>query len=161
MKSNLIIMGVCGTGKSTLGKALAKSLGVRFIDGDDLHPQANIDKMRAGKPLDDADRLPWFDSVVQQLDTQSPCIIACSALKRVYRQRLRESKTPLQFIFLDGPSDLIKQRLSNRDEHFMQASMLLSQLDTLEKPCDERDVITVSIAQSIAQQLEQIKPFIA
>jgi gluconokinase len=157
MKSNLIVMGVCGTGKSTLGIALAEALGMHFIDGDDLHPSNNIDKMRQGQPLDDDDRWPWFDKIVQHLEADFPCIIACSALKFSYRERLRQSHQPLTFIFLDGLSELIEQRLHLRGGHFMQANMLSSQLNTLEKPIDEDDVLTLSISLPIDQQIKQVR----
>ncbi|GGF81128.1 gluconokinase [Alteromonas lipolytica] len=150
----IIIMGVSGSGKSTLGERLATVLGARFIDGDDLHPQHNIAKMSRGEALTDSDRAPWLSAIAaraQQLIEQSvSSVIVCSALKRDYRDSFRAHISNLRFVFLDGDFDLIKARMLAREGHFMQAEMLQSQFDTLERPDkSERDIISADISLPI------------
>jgi len=157
MSNKFIIMGVCGTGKTTLGLALAKTLGIDFCDGDDLHPAANIDKMSRGIPLNDHDRQPWLETIRDKLHANSGQIIACSALKQTYRNTLREGNAGLKFIFLQGDKKLIQQRLEQRQRHYMASNMLTSQLATLEPPAtEEDDVVWVDIQASTAQQLASI-----
>jgi len=132
-----IIMGVSGSGKTTIGKALAKALDMPFYDADDFHPPDNVDKMQAGQPLTDADRRPWLEDLAKQI--QHWCekrggVLACSALKESYRQLLMSSGVPVQWIYLKGELELIQQRMHARDDHFMPTTLLQSQFDTLEEP---------------------------
>ena len=125
-------MGVSGSGKSTVGIALARALGVSFVDGDDLHPAANKTKMAAGQPLKDDDRWPWLDSVGEVLASSAPGIVACSALRRAYRDRIRHHVPTAFFVHLSGSSELIADRLAGREHEYMPATLLGSQLDILE-----------------------------
>jgi gluconokinase len=144
----IIIMGVSGSGKSTIGEQLADATGGAFFDGDDFHPPANVAKMHAGIPLDDADRLPWLQRLRQlieeQADKPAPSVIACSALKRTYRDILAPGGDPrVRFVYLQGSFELIAARLHARHGHFMPESLLRSQFDALEVP---QDALTVDIA---------------
>ncbi|WP_439572251.1 gluconokinase [Phreatobacter sp.] len=145
----LIVMGVSGSGKSTVGVSLARALGWDFRDGDAFHPASNVDKMRSGAPLTDADRWPWLDAIaahVTALEARGGhVVIACSALKRVYRNRLRASGGRLRFVYLDGSFALIKARMKARSGHFMPASLLESQFATLEPPAADEGAIRVAI----------------
>jgi carbohydrate kinase (thermoresistant glucokinase family) len=151
----LIVMGVSGCGKSTVGGALARQLGLDMIDGDDLHLPESVAKMRSGVALEDTDRWPWLDRVAQVLAQQDPGpgrIVACSALRRSYRDRIRRQVPGLRFIFLDGSFDLIRERLSARLGHYMQPGLLQSQFETLERPgIDEVDVLTLPVDQTVTQ----------
>jgi gluconokinase len=139
----VVVMGVSGTGKSTIGRGLAEALGLPFVEGDDLHPDANVAKMAAGIPLTDADRAPWLDRVAARLD--EPVVITCSALKRSYRDRLRRAAPDLVLVYLHGTRELLAERMAQRDGHFMPTSLLDSQLATLEEPAADEDVIPVDI----------------
>jgi gluconokinase len=131
----VVIMGVSGCGKSSVGEGLAARLGIPYRDGDDLHPPANVDKMRAGVPLTDADRWPWLDRVAEVLATEAPVIVGCSALRRAYRDRLRAGAGgPVQFVHLTGSRDVIAARMSARTGHYMPTSLLDSQFAALEVP---------------------------
>ncbi len=151
MNKNIIIMGVSGCGKSTVGGLLAAELGASFFDGDDYHPASNIDKMASGVALSDEDRRPWLDKLVRVMrDVDSSSVMACSALKKAYRDTLRRAGNVL-LVYLHGSQEVLLERLtvrSNTSDHFMSASMLDSQLATLEEPTDEAEVLTVSIDQS-------------
>jgi len=139
----LVVMGVTSTGKTETGTALALRLGAAFVDGDDLHPPANRAKMAAGTPLDDADRAPWLATVGRTLgEVPGDCVIACSALKRAYRTAIeRAARQPVTFLWLDGPRDVIAERMAARTGHFMPTSLLDSQIATLEPPGpDERAI---------------------
>ena len=145
----LVVMGVSGSGKSTIAAQLAGRLGLPYLDGDDLHPQSNVDKMHAGRPLDDDDRWPWLDRVAAALNDRAAAggvVVACSALKRSYRDRLRDGTGGrVRFAFLDVGFDEIERRLKKRVHHFMPKQLLQSQFDTLQRPGpDEADVSTVS-----------------
>lgn len=129
----LVVMGVSGCGKSTLGAALAARLGAGFVDADPLHPAANLAKMAAGEPLTDADRWPWLDAVAAVLRDRAPVVVACSALRRAYRDRLRAARG-VRFVHLAAPREVILARMTTRQDHFMPASLLASQYDTLEPP---------------------------
>ena len=133
----IILMGVAGTGKTTVGRLLAKELGWRFYEGDDFHPPANVEKMRRGEPLTDRDRRPWLDAlraVIQgALEKNDNGIMACSALKRSYRARLRVSEQVV-FAYLAAAPDVIRRRLEKRTGHFMNPSLLESQFAALETP---------------------------
>ncbi|MFE8049010.1 gluconokinase [Brenneria goodwinii] len=149
----IIIMGVSGTGKSSIGLALANRLNAKFIDGDDLHPRANIQKMASDQPLNDDDRLPWLErlsdvaySLQQKHETG---FLVCSALKKRYRDRLREGNDNMTFLWLNGDYDLVLQRMKQRAGHFMPESLLTSQFATLEPPDkQETDVIPIDIDAS-------------
>nr|WP_234881915.1 gluconokinase [Agrobacterium larrymoorei] len=142
-------MGVCGCGKTSVGERLASTLGCRFIEGDSRHPVANVEKMRHGIPLDDADRWPWLNVLGTELG-DARTIISCSALKRSYRDLLRaRAGRPVTFVFLQGTRTLLASRMGAREGHYMPLSLLDSQLATLELPQSERDVVTVEIDQPL------------
>lgn len=154
---NIVVMGVCGCGKSTVGAMLANNLGASFIDGDDLHPRANIEKMQSGTPLNDEDRKPWLERISDVFFSISrrerSCVIACSALKKKYRDEIRKSGKII-FIHLYGDKDLIMQRMSKRSGHYMKENMIDSQFATLEFPKDEELVINISIDAPIGDIVE-------
>jgi gluconokinase len=139
-KGAAVIMGVASCGKTSVGQALAAALGVDFIEGDRLHPKANVEKMSAGIPLTDEDRWPWLSLVGEALQGSSGRIASCSALKRSYREHIAAAAArPVSFVFLDGSVELLRQRIAARKGHFMPPSLLASQLATLERPAsDER-----------------------
>lgn len=140
----IIMMGVTGCGKSVVGAQLAAEIGADFIDGDDLHPEVNIAKMAAGIPLTDDDRWGWLDKVADTARSHPQLVISCSALKYTYRERLRyKIGRTVQFIFLDISFQTSLDRLSHRAEHFMPVSLVESQFNTLERPVNESDVITI------------------
>ena len=143
-------MGVSGSGKSTVGAGIASALGLHFIDGDGLHTATSVAKMQAGTPLQDEDRWPWLDRIGTSLADAGHwpqgVALACSALKRAYRDRIRRAAPDVRFVFLDGPADLIGSRMAGRTGHYMPGTLLQSQLRTLEAPGpDEPDVVRVSI----------------
>jgi carbohydrate kinase (thermoresistant glucokinase family) len=156
----IVVMGVSGCGKSSVGLALAEALGARFIDGDDLHPEANKAKMAAGIPLNDDDRWPWLDLVGEAL-AKSNTVVACSALKRVYRERILAAAPGTFFVHLHGTRELLAQRMNARPNHFMPVSLLDSQLNTLELlGADEPGVmldIALPIDQLVAAALTDLK----
>ncbi|MGF6191873.1 gluconokinase [Serratia sp. 2723] len=146
----IILMGVSGSGKSTIGAAVAREIKAKFIDGDDLHPRANIQKMASGQPLNDEDRAPWLqrlnDAAYSLNHKNESGIIVCSALKRRYRDLLRKDNDNMVFIYLKGSFEVILARLQARSGHFMPTDLLKSQFDALEEPSvDEKDVICVDI----------------
>ena len=147
----IIVMGVSGSGKSTVGLGLAEALGWDFRDGDSFHPPANVAKMRSGAPLTDDDRWPWLDAIGTHMAalerTGGHVVIACSALKRVYRDRLRASGARLRFVHLDGTFALIDARMRARRDHFMPPSLLESQFATLESPAADENAVTVPIEE--------------
>ena len=150
MTSPIVVMGVSGSGKSTVGAALAQRLRVPFADADDFHPAANIAKMTAGHALDDDDRYPWLEAIGDWL-AQHPggAVISCSALKRKYRDQLRRHCADLTFLHLSGSTAVIQRRQASRPGHFMPASLLASQFETLEPlDADERG-ISIDVDQSI------------
>ena len=150
-------MGVAGCGKSSVGAALSERLGIPYRDGDDLHPPANVAKMAAGTPLGDEDRWPWLDRVAAVLSTGAPVIVGCSALRRAYRDRLRQGAgAPVRFVHLAGDCALVAARMAARQGHFMPAALLDSQFATLEPPGPDEDALTVSIAPTTAQVVEAI-----
>jgi len=156
----VIIFGVSGAGKTTVGKLLAHELDWDFIEADDFHPPANIEKMRSGHPLTDQDRWPWLDclrNVIQQsLCAGENAVLACSALKRDYRDRLRVS-VEVTFVFLRGEYALIEKRLRNRHGHFMKEALLQSQFDDLEEPQPGENVLTVELEGTPKEIVERIK----
>lgn len=147
----IVVMGVSGCGKSSVGSALAEALGARFIDGDDLHPEANKAKMGAGIPLDDDDRWPWLDLVGKALAEGAGTVIACSALKRAYRDRIRATAPNTFFVHLDGTREILQQRLGGRKGHFMPATLLDSQLAILEPLETDEFGSVIDIDQSLSQ----------
>lgn len=134
MPQLIAVMGVSGSGKTTVGAALAQRLRVPFSDADDFHPQANIDKMSAGIPLDDADRAPWLASIGSWLATHAATggVVSCSALKRDYRDTLRAAAPGTLFVHLSGDQDVVRKRVAGRPGHFMPASLVATQFATLE-----------------------------
>jgi gluconokinase len=159
----LVVMGVSGCGKTTLTQALAAAIGLRAVDGDDLHLPESVRKMSAGIALSDDDRWPWLDRVAATLaskresDAHSGCVVACSALRRAYRDHLRERVPGLRFVFLDGDAALLHQRMAQRAGHFMQLQLLESQLNTLERPGkNEDDVLTLQADQLLTEQVAQV-----
>jgi carbohydrate kinase (thermoresistant glucokinase family) len=152
----LVVMGVSGCGKSTVAQGIASALGLRMVDGDDLHLPQSVAKMSAGIALDDSDRWPWLDRIghylAQEDDAPGGRVVACSALKRAYRDRIRSHIPNVLFMFLDGDAELIRQRMAQRVGHYMQPELLDSQLQTLERPGpDEADVMAFDITLSAAQ----------
>ncbi|PRX96542.1 gluconokinase [Allonocardiopsis opalescens] len=150
----IVVMGVSGAGKTSVGERLAAALGGGFVDADDLHPAENIRKMSAGIPLDDADRRPWLDRVAAKLRERSASgattVIACSALRRGYRDRIRRGAgVPVFFVHLDGTEETIAERLSGRAGHFMPMSLLVTQLRTLEALEPDEAGITVDIRGTV------------
>ena len=145
----IVVMGVSGTGKSTVAAILAERLGFQLEEGDDLHPAENVAKMASGQPLTDEDRWPWLDRIRawidERLDTQTPGVVTCSALRKVYRDRLRAPG--VVFVHLNGTREEIFGRLSAREGHFMPASLLDSQLATLETLQPDEDGITVALGR--------------
>lgn len=145
----LVIMGVSGTGKTVVGRQVAEALGVAFIDGDDLHTPENKAKMAAGIPLTDADRMPWLAAIATELSRRPAPLIACSALRRRYRDRLRIDAPNTFFIHLDGPRAVIADHLARRAHEFMSPTLLDSQLATLEALTPDEAHMVVSIEQSL------------
>ncbi|MEM9795493.1 MAG: gluconokinase [Pseudomonadota bacterium] len=143
----IVVMGVTSTGKSLMGAMLAEALGGRFVDGDDLHPQANRAKMADGIALTDADRWPWLDRVGAMLAGEGTIVVACSALKRAYRDRIRGAAGPVIFVHLHGEKDVIAERMAAREGHFMPVSLLDSQLETLEAPGPQERTVAGDIAR--------------
>jgi gluconokinase len=146
----VVVMGVSGSGKSTVAARIAAAMGLHFIDGDALHLPGSVAKMKAGIALEDDDRWPWLDRIGARLadGAQGPegVVVACSALKKAYRDRLRRAAPGVRFVFLDGPAALIESRLAGRSGHFMPGALLASQLETLEIPgSGEGDVLRVSV----------------
>ena len=154
MTLRIVVMGVSGCGKSSVGEALSARLAVPYRDGDDLHPPANVEKMRAGVPLTDEDRWPWLDRVAEVLRAQAPVIVGCSALKRRYRDRIRQAGT-VTFVFLEGSRDLIASRMAARKRHYMPPSLLDSQFAALEPPGPD-EAIAVSIDQPLSAIVDEV-----
>lgn len=154
-----IVMGVSGSGKSTIGEGLATRLGQPFIDGDSLHPAANREKMAHGIPLDDADRQPWLEAIVAEMDRHRAAgeslVLACSALKRRYRDFLRGSHDDVRFVYLQASRELLAQRLGQRSGHFFDPHLLDSQLATLEEPSPD-EALRVGVGLSPAETIEGI-----
>jgi gluconokinase len=156
----IVIMGVSGAGKTTIGSLLAERLGFAFLEGDQFHPHANVAKMQRGEPLDDADRWPWLDRLAAELrgarNEGHGLVLTCSALKRAYRERLRAGVPELQFVWLDGDRTVIQARLGRRKGHFMPSTLLESQFTALEEPGPEESVVRVSIDRAPAEIVTEI-----
>lgn len=151
--ARIVLMGVSGSGKSAVGALLAERLGACYFDADPLHPGENIAKMRRGEPLTDADRAPWLDAVGRTLADAPPiAIVGCSALKRAYRDRIRQRVgAPVVFVHLSGSRDLIAIRMRGRSGHFMPLSLLDSQFAALEPPAADEHAVTVDIDRPLAE----------
>lgn len=156
--TKLVIMGVSGCGKTTVGAALAVALAGTYVDGDDLHPAKNIAKMSTGTPLHDADRWPWLDRVAEALTSRhETTIIGCSALKRAYRNRIRaKAGEPVLFVHLSGTREEIARRMENRPGHFMPASLLDSQFAALEDPQPDEYAVTIAIDHPLVEILKKL-----
>lgn len=162
MTPRILLMGVSGSGKSTVGARLSASLAIPFADADDFHPPANVQKMARGEALTDADRLPWLDALGQWLAAQRDGgVIGCSALRRAYRDRLRTHAPGLRILHLSGNPALIAERQGARQNHFMPASLMASQFATLEAPGPEERAIILDITRPpdllAAQAIAQLK----
>ena len=153
-------MGVSGSGKSTIADALARGLGWRYEDGDKFHPATNVAKMRAGHPLTDEDRWPWLRAIADEIDrtckANERAVVACSALKRAYRDLLVHGRDDVRIVFLNGTQDLIAERLAVRKGHFMPPGLLASQFMTLEPPQPGERPLTVSIDASVETIVDDI-----
>lgn len=156
----VVLMGVSGSGKTTVAERLAKQLGWQFIEGDKLHPPANVEKMRQGIPLTDADRAPWLDRIGEELRswaaTGQSGVLTCSALKRAYRDRIRSARPDVRFVYLKGSEALIRSRVAARHHEYMPASLLRSQFDVLEAPSPDEPVVTIDAGGSPDAQVAAI-----
>ncbi len=156
----LIVMGVSGAGKTTIGETLAARLGWPYEDADTFHPASNVAKMSAGQPLTDEDRLPWLKAIATEIDRACSAgehvVIGCSALKRAYRDVLTQGRTDVRLIYLDGTQSLIADRLSHRKGHFMPPGLLISQFAALEPPTPDERPVTVSIDAEVELIVDRI-----
>jgi gluconokinase len=161
MNRNLyVVMGITGSGKSTVGERLAKALGVDFVEGDDYHPPENVRRMAAGIPLTDNDRADWLRALAARLreanQSGAGIVVTCSALKRSYRDFLRAAAPEVQFVYLKGSRTLVAERVTGRRGHFMPVSLLDSQLDTLEEPESDEHALTCDIKDSPQQIVDDL-----
>jgi gluconokinase len=156
----VIVFGVSGAGKTTIGKLLAEELGWRFLEADDFHPRTNIEKMRRGRPLTDEDRWPWLERLREQLmrsvAAKENAVLACSALKRAYRGRLRVSDD-VKFVFLRGDYALIAEQLCHRRGHFMNPTLLKSQFADLEEPGSDEGALAIELGRTPEELVKEIK----
>ncbi len=156
----VIVFGVSGAGKTTIGKLLSEQLGWKFYEADDFHPNANIEKMHSGRPLSDEDRWPWLDrlreQIVRSIAGKENAVLACSALKRAYRERLRVGED-VRFVFLRGDYMLIENQLRRRRGHFMNPELLKSQFADLEEPGQGEDVLTIELGRTPEELVDEIK----
>jgi carbohydrate kinase (thermoresistant glucokinase family) len=154
----IVVMGVSGCGKTTVGRALAAELGLPYVEGDELHPPQNVQRMAAGVPLTDADREGWLQQIAARLAAAGDgMVVSCSALKRSYRDLLRRAAPDLRLVHLHGPRELLAARLATRQGHYMPASLLQSQLDTLELPGADEGAIAVDVSGSPAQIVADVR----
>jgi gluconokinase len=160
MKTIVVVMGVSGSGKTTVGAMLAGALGAAFLEGDDLHPRANVEKMKSGKPLDDADRKPWLEAIARRIDEWRSKgvagVVTCSALKRAYRDILIGNRPEVRLVYLKGSHDLIHERMAARHEHFMPLGLLDSQFATLQEPGPDERPIVIEVAGGPAEIVAEI-----
>ena len=156
---NVVVMGVCGTGKSSVGALLAKRLGATFLEGDNLHSPENVEAMASGKPLTDAMREPWLQAITDEIHRHSAAgqatVVTCSALKKAYRDKLRAGSDDVVFVYLSGERSAILSRMSARPGHFMPVSLLDSQLAILEVPAKGERAIEVDIDQPLEAVVEE------
>jgi len=156
----LVIMGVSGSGKTTIAKGLVKRLGWQYQEGDDLHPPSNVEKMKSGTPLSDADRLPWLKKIAEKIDEWRAKgisgVVTCSALKRAYRDIIAGGRPDVVIVYPKGSKELIADRMAHRHGHFMPASLLDSQFKILEEPSLDENSITVSIDRTPEQIDDEI-----
>jgi gluconokinase len=160
-QTHIVVMGVSGSGKTTVGEALAEALGWRFVEGDAFHPASNVAKMAAGHPLDDDDRRPWLEALAAEIARDEAAgrssVIGCSALRRAYRDILRTGAPDVRFLHVHGDTALLAERVSHRPGHFFPASLLESQLATLEPlGPDERGVV-VDVAASVPDMVAEAR----
>ena len=158
MNSTLVIMGVSGSGKTTIGKLLAERFSLRFFDGDDYHSENNVQKMSRGEPLTDEDREDWLASLAGLIQLERPIVLACSALKKEYREYLSQSDIDLRFVFLDVPFEVAENRLASREGHFMPVSLLDSQFETLQRP---RNAINMQAEKSASAIVDELENFLS
>lgn len=163
---HIVIMGIAGAGKSTLGSVLATSLSLALLEGDDFHPLGNVAKMSAGEPLDDDDRLPWLHRIVEAALAANArnargTVICCSALRRRYRDMLRHSLIECRFIYLRISSQLAFDRVAERSSHFMPTSLIGTQLETLEEPAPDERALWLEAAIPRAEQVNAIEAWLA
>ena len=146
-------MGVSGCGKTSVASGIARELGWEFIEADTLHSAANVAKMASGTPLDDDDRRPWLDSIAQRIDESRKngrrCVVACSALKRRYRERLEGGHDDVLFVYLQGPMEMVAPRLAKRQGHYMPASLLQTQYEALEEPGRDENALVLPIDRPV------------
>ncbi|HTW54512.1 MAG TPA: gluconokinase [Stellaceae bacterium] len=156
----IVVMGVSGSGKSTVAALLAAALGCQYQEGDDLHPRENVEKMRGGTPLTDADRMPWLRKIAKEIDgwrARGACgVLTCSALKRSYRDIIIGDRRDVILVYLKGSRDLIHRRMAARHEHYMPVALLDSQFATLEEPTREERPITLDVGGNPAQIAHEI-----
>ena len=159
----IVVMGVSGCGKSTVAARLAEKLGRDFAEADTFHTVANIEKMRSGTALTDDDRWPWLDAIAAWIDAcraqRRPCIVACSALKRRYRERLAGGHDDVCFVYLKGAYDTVAARLAGRSGHYMPPSLLQSQYDALEEPAADERALVLSIERPVAELVDEAARF--
>jgi gluconokinase len=155
---HIVVMGVAGTGKTSVGETLAEELGCEFIEGDELHPRANIEKMSKGIPLTDEDRWPWLHAIAEMIavkDYEGICtVVTCSALKRSYRDVLRDA-APTFFVHLDAPFEVLEERMEHRTKHFMPTSLLRSQFETLEPLGDDEPGAVIDVSPPLDEVIEE------
>ena len=151
---SIVVMGVAGSGKTTVGKVVATHLGLDFYDGDDFHPVRNVQKMSSGHSLTDEDRADWLSALAELIKSKGPIVLACSALKTRYRERLAQSDNRLRFVFLDVSPEVARSRLESRDSHFMPASLIDSQFEILERP---QDAIEIDAENGLVLVLDELK----
>lgn len=161
MRVRIVVMGPSGSGKSTVGAALAESLEARFMDGDDLHPLTNVEKMAAGIALDDEDRMPWLRVVGRTLAAETHIVVACSALRRRYRDAIRAEAPDAFFVELGVTRETLARRLGGRPDHFMPASLLDSQLDAWEPLTGDEPGVRVDAALPLVQEVAAIRKALA
>ncbi len=160
-KGAAVVMGVASCGKTSVGEMLAEKLNAHFIEGDRLHPASNVAKMSAGNPLTDEDRWPWLKAIGESLAGREASVASCSALKRIYRETIAQAaQRPVYFIYLSGSRELLETRIGARKGHFMPASLLDSQLRTLEEPAADELALLLDIATPVSDLVEASKTWL-